>query len=191
MSSNKTQHHGLHLWAAGDSFLRTEFNENNSMIDDALCWKRLGTATADGTSSLLSATVDGEELLLCGKIELSVFCPERAALRLTVNGETSGYGEVHEFWNQNQAAHSSGDLGRIVDLDSRCVWGIKLFPPLRGEKVCSKQTYLYFDATSCGQYLHAYKAPVNWEDVTSFDLRYQGNGTVPEGTRITVYGLRA
>jgi hypothetical protein len=33
MSTNKTEHYGLHAWEAGDDFLRTEFNENFAILD--------------------------------------------------------------------------------------------------------------------------------------------------------------
>jgi len=33
MSANKTQNFGLHVWEAGDDFLRSEFNENFAAID--------------------------------------------------------------------------------------------------------------------------------------------------------------
>jgi len=33
MSANKTQNFGLHVWEAGDDFLREEFNENFAAID--------------------------------------------------------------------------------------------------------------------------------------------------------------
>ncbi len=36
MSSQKTEHLGLHAWEPADSFLRSEFNENFSAIDAAL-----------------------------------------------------------------------------------------------------------------------------------------------------------
>lgn len=36
MSTNKTENYQLHAWAAGDDFLRTEFNENFAAIDDLL-----------------------------------------------------------------------------------------------------------------------------------------------------------
>lgn len=36
MSTKKTEHYGLHIWEAGDDFLRAEFNENFGVIDGAL-----------------------------------------------------------------------------------------------------------------------------------------------------------
>ncbi len=39
MSSQKTEHLGLHAWEPSDSFLRSEFNDNFSAIDAALAGK--------------------------------------------------------------------------------------------------------------------------------------------------------
>lgn len=36
MSTNKSKNYGLHLWAPSDSFLRTEFNDNFTRIDEKL-----------------------------------------------------------------------------------------------------------------------------------------------------------
>ena len=36
MSTNKTQHYQLNQWEAEDKVLRTEFNEDNQKIDQAL-----------------------------------------------------------------------------------------------------------------------------------------------------------
>ena len=44
MSSNKTQGYGLHLWEAGDDFLRSEFNDNFAAVDAALGGLEAGKA---------------------------------------------------------------------------------------------------------------------------------------------------
>lgn len=36
MSTNKTTHYQLNQWEAGDKVLRTEFNQDNLKIDQAL-----------------------------------------------------------------------------------------------------------------------------------------------------------
>lgn len=36
MSTNKTEHYGLHAWEPGDDFVRAEFNENFAKLDAAL-----------------------------------------------------------------------------------------------------------------------------------------------------------
>lgn len=36
MSTNKTEHYGLHAWEPGDDFVRAEFNENFAKLDTAL-----------------------------------------------------------------------------------------------------------------------------------------------------------
>lgn len=50
MSSNKTTNYRLHRWEAVDDFLREEFNENFSMLDDA-ARVVYGTYTGDGARS--------------------------------------------------------------------------------------------------------------------------------------------
>lgn len=39
MSSHLTEHYQLHTWEPGDDFLRTEFNENFTAIDNTLAGK--------------------------------------------------------------------------------------------------------------------------------------------------------
>jgi hypothetical protein len=52
MSTNKTENYQLHSWEPGDDFLRTEFNENFSLIDAAIGGKVVsGAYTGDGTAS--------------------------------------------------------------------------------------------------------------------------------------------
>lgn len=58
MSTNKTEHYGLHVWEAVDTFLREEMNENFGAIDGVLPGvKRLRTAAGnylgDGKSNRL------------------------------------------------------------------------------------------------------------------------------------------
>ena len=36
MASNQTTNYGLHLWEPEDNFLRTEFNDNNEILDEML-----------------------------------------------------------------------------------------------------------------------------------------------------------
>jgi hypothetical protein len=53
MSTNKTENYGLHVWEAGDDFLREEFNENFSLIDAGIAEKAtvvIGTYTGTNTS---------------------------------------------------------------------------------------------------------------------------------------------
>jgi len=55
MSSGKTEHFSLHQWAAGDNFLRGEFNENFARIDSAVAAKAsvvVGSYEASSASPL-------------------------------------------------------------------------------------------------------------------------------------------
>ena len=59
MASNYTENYGLCQWEAGDSFVRTEFNQDNARIDAAL--KDLEDTKAEQAAlSSLSATVSGK-----------------------------------------------------------------------------------------------------------------------------------
>ncbi len=58
MSSQKTEHLGLHAWEPSDSFLRNEFNHNFSALDAAVgaleggkCRMASGSYTGDGSTS--------------------------------------------------------------------------------------------------------------------------------------------
>ena len=55
--ANHTEHYGLHQWEPGDSFLRTDFNEDHAKLDAALaglqsgkCEVTFGTYTGDGAA---------------------------------------------------------------------------------------------------------------------------------------------
>ena len=50
MSTNKTEHYGLHSWVGEDVFLRTEFNENFAKLDDKI--KAEAQAAAAGRTTL-------------------------------------------------------------------------------------------------------------------------------------------
>lgn len=59
MSANKTQNFGLHVWEAGDDFLREEFNENFAAIDDGLLDMQIVTGLYKGTGSATQDIVLG------------------------------------------------------------------------------------------------------------------------------------
>ena len=50
MSTNKTQKYQLHAWEPGDDFLREEFNENFSLLDEKAVQVLFGTYQGDGRS---------------------------------------------------------------------------------------------------------------------------------------------
>ena len=50
MSTNKTQKYQLHAWEPGDHFLREEFNENFSLLDEKAVQVLFGTYQGDGRS---------------------------------------------------------------------------------------------------------------------------------------------
>ncbi|NCB62680.1 MAG: hypothetical protein EOM52_03555 [Clostridia bacterium] len=49
MASNQTEHYGLNQWSAEDSFLRTEFNEDNRKADAAIKHCEVVVGTYMGT----------------------------------------------------------------------------------------------------------------------------------------------
>ncbi len=84
MSTNKTQHYQLNQWEAEDKVLRTEFNEDNQKIDQALQKKAdstdleeirsnlvqiaAGAYTGDGAASrLISLPFSPKAVYLCDK----------------------------------------------------------------------------------------------------------------------------
>ena len=68
MASSYTENYGLCQWEATDSFVRTEFNQDNARIDAALkdlsdtvelkCRMKTGTYTGNGTDYRDSQTID-------------------------------------------------------------------------------------------------------------------------------------
>ncbi len=53
MSTGKTEHYGLHIWEAGDDFLREEFNENFRRLDGLIPRIVTGTYTGTGYNTTL------------------------------------------------------------------------------------------------------------------------------------------
>ena len=72
MASNYTTNYGLCQWEAGDSFVRTEFNQDNARIDAAL--KDLEDTKAE------QAAVDSLTTAVAGKAEQSVLDSLSAAV---------------------------------------------------------------------------------------------------------------
>ena len=101
MSTNQTQHYGLHLWEPGDDFLRTEFNENFGAIDGALggkCEILAGSYTGNGVS---------------GRI-ISLGCTPKAVLVKDPKNESS-------YLHTNEVAHApafavQGVTGNILNV---------------------------------------------------------------------------
>ena len=60
MSTNKSEHLKLHLWEPEDDFLRTEFNENFSALDEAV--KTVTAAVSKAQSTADTARSEGAEL---------------------------------------------------------------------------------------------------------------------------------
>ena len=61
MSTNKTQHYQLNQWEAEDKVLRTEFNEDNQKIDQAL-QKKADQEALTALQSLVSQKADSTDL---------------------------------------------------------------------------------------------------------------------------------
>ncbi len=55
--STQTEHLGLHQWEAGDSFLRTDFNEDFAKIDAGVKAADAGVAEAKALAETLTANV--------------------------------------------------------------------------------------------------------------------------------------
>ncbi len=55
--STQTEHLGLHQWEAGDSFLRTDFNEDFAKIDAGVKAADAGVAAAKALAETLTANV--------------------------------------------------------------------------------------------------------------------------------------
>ena len=49
MSTNKTEHYGLHAWVAGDDFSRMEINENFALLDAGAAQMVAGRYSGTGT----------------------------------------------------------------------------------------------------------------------------------------------
>ena len=61
MSTNKTQHYHLNQWEAEDAVLRTEFNEDNQKIDQAL-QEKADQEALTALQSLVSQKADSTDL---------------------------------------------------------------------------------------------------------------------------------
>jgi hypothetical protein len=85
MSTNKTENYQLHSWEAGDDFLRTEMNENFSLLDSNLAGKAgVVTGTYTGTYEGSDTPELADQFIDLG------FTP-KAVLVMPETGSMSGY----------------------------------------------------------------------------------------------------
>lgn len=93
-STNKTSHLRLNQWVAGDPILRTDFNFDNSKLDEAVNARALVTlAQASLTAEATSLPLDLTDLDLGQYVQLQLFLRPvmraEAAVTLQVNDTTA------------------------------------------------------------------------------------------------------
>ena len=97
MASNYTEHYELPIWDAGDSFLRTEFNEAHQKIDAALAEKADSAdveavrTLAQGRALLTFGSYNGD-----GQASQTVLLGFQPKLVLVVSGGGLNAQRIHE-----------------------------------------------------------------------------------------------
>ena len=102
MASNYTENYGLCQWEAGDSFVRTEFNQDNARLDEALNQLAVGLAgkaeqsdLAQAVSTLTQAVAGAEEASPLKR--LAALTLDRAAAQAELDVSRIALTEYHEL----------------------------------------------------------------------------------------------
>ena len=98
MSTNKSEHLGLHLWEPEDDFLRTEFNENFTAIDGAV------KAERDARTAAVAALT--EQLTAAGSGSSAALNQAKQELTAAIQAEQSARSQADQ---QETAARTQAD----------------------------------------------------------------------------------
>ena len=195
MSSGKTTNLELHLWENSDRFLRSEFNENSTLVDKAIgeiLTERIDTVKVVNstlTMAVASANVNLSYISVLDywKFELMLDFPGFSGdVKLRVNGVTSGYVKLGE---DSAASSSQTALVTLTAPGTQPFW--LEFPHVcEGAYVGVHGSQFHYEADgSCWKQPLDAVAPVLWEDVTGIQI-VPVSGTLPVGSRIVVRGVK-
>lgn len=182
---NQTEHYQLSQWDGTDRILRSDFNADNRKIDEALAeikaaspYAKIKEMIVDSAVSQVSMDVSDIDFSQYRRIEADVLVPAGdGTLQLRTNGLTSGYHYTSTDTSSSATTTYLGTLGGIY----LCHFS----PPRAGKPVGCWNTFWngYGDT-------HFYCiSTVNWDDLSSFDFS-RSSGSLPEGTRISLYGVK-
>lgn len=195
MSSNKTANLNLHLWEAEDAFLRTEFNENSQLLDEAYAElkNQINKNHAQMMEGTLSKSVtkwnlDFSALTLTDywKVELLLDCPlENDKLYLRVNDLASGY---VRFAPDGTASTGQTSLTTIVN-PGKQPFRLEFCHMNEGTYVSVMGSQLHYEDGNCRMESLSGIAPVLWEDMTSLQIIPAG-GVLPAGSHLFLRALK-
>ena len=127
MASNYTENYGLCQWEAGDSFVRTEFNQDNQKIDAALkavegcnCQLHVKTYTGTGASGPVTHTFPYKPMFLViltdggGTWVFSARGTSSISGRLSINTYTS----QNIVWNDRSVSIGTEDTSAFYCCNS-------------------------------------------------------------------------
>jgi hypothetical protein len=205
MSSEKTTNYGLHQWKRDDLFLMEEFNENNSMIDEALeacALVRLKTVTLSADTTKVSIDLSDLPMDQLGELHFRISgCHSGSGLRgvqMTFNQRSSD--ESYLWADLTQDSEMTTDsvmpVGNLTGDSSGCQGGIKVEVELydHGITYRSLGAAVYTNTTSQGCCYLGALSMTNYltrSDLQSVQFQLESSSLkFKSGTVITVYGVR-
>ena len=196
MSSNKTLNLNLHLWEAKDAFLRSEFNQNSQLLDDA--YSELKTKVNKNHSVLMDSVsdkpLDGWNVVFdrinltdAWRMELMLDCPTTCGdICVRINNLETGYVQ----FGLDGTARTNQTCLAVLRSPGKQPFRLEFFQMNEGSYVSTQGTQLI-----CGENGSYSKesldavAPVLWENVTRINL-VPVNGTIPAGTHLYLRAVR-
>lgn len=162
-----------------------DFNANNQKIEAALAEIKVASAVVKlreiiigSTSSKINMNVSDIDFTQYRRIEADALVPAGdGTLQIRVNGLSIGYRYTSTDTSSSATTTYLGTVGGIY----LCHFSL----PRAGKPVGCWNTFWngYGDT-------HFYCiSTVNWDDLTSFDFS-RSSGSLPEGTRISLYGVK-
>jgi hypothetical protein len=205
MSSEKTTNYGLHQWKRDDLFLMEEFNENNSMIDEALeacALVRLKTVTLSADATKVSIDLSDLPVDQLGELHFRISgCHNSSGLRgvqMTWNGRSSD--ESYLWADLAQDSEMTTDsvmpVGNLTGDSTGCHSGIKVEVELfdNGITYRSLGAAAYTNTTSQGCCYLGTQSITNYltrKELQSVQFQMESTSVkFKTGTVITVYGVR-
>ena len=180
----QTSNYQLNQWDKTDRIQMEDFNADNDKIDAALAgiaaanqYVKIKEMTTPSTSSQVNFDVSDVDFTEYHTVEL--FCSDANGsniVLLRVNGKTTDYLDYSLLsGSANNTTDHMGALGGRMLFSS----------PKAGQWVNCLYFYNNYSSFTSQQA----SAPVNWEDVRTFNL-YRKTSTIPAGTIISLYGLK-
>ena len=191
MASNYTTNYELPLWEPQDSFLRTEFNDANQKIDDALIqlsYIQVAKATLETMGQTLTLDVSDIDFTKFLRVDLflSIGMGFNGNVDLRLNGITQNHCvQAEGYGGTSNGVTLHNDLGTLYGGNGL----ISFFTPRADGPVgCAFFSCTANSTSGNWQSTTSLSTQVTWGELTSFDFHASQN--LPAGTQAILCGVR-